>query len=126
MIETLAIALPLITIGFFVWFFLRSRRPRKGKTAKVDERTRQERAVWAWAKVVSSSQEPVNTYRMARVMLDLEVHMPGNPAYQVKTTWLVDQEALAFIEEGKEISLKADPLGPEHIYPNGSWAKLIE
>jgi hypothetical protein len=76
--------------------------------------------------VVSSSQEPVNTYRMARVMLDLEVHMPGNPAYQVKTTWLVDQEALAFIEEGKEISLKADPLGPEHIYPNGSWAKLIE
>jgi hypothetical protein len=126
MIETLAIALPLITIGFFVWFFLRSRRPHKGKTAKVDDRTRQERAVWAWAKVVSSSQEPVNTYRMARVMLDLEVHMPGNPAYQVKTTWLVDQEALAFIEEGKEISLKADPLGPEHIYPNGSWAKLIE
>jgi hypothetical protein len=126
MIETLAIALPLITIGFFVWFFLRSRRPRKGKIAKVDERTRQERAVWAWAKVVSSSQEPVNTYRMARVALDLEVHMPGNPAYQVKTTWLVDQEALAFIEEGKEISLKADPLGPEHVYPNGSWAKLIE
>ena len=125
MIETLAIALPLITIAFFLWFFMRTRRPRKGKNAKVDDRTRQERAVWAWAKVVSSSQEPVNTYRMARVTLDLEVHMPGNPAYQVKTTWLVDQEALAFIEEGKEISLKADPLGPEHVYPNGSWAKLI-
>ena len=126
MIETLAIALPLITIAFFLWYFMRTRRPRKGKNAKVDDRTRQERAVWAWAKVVSSSQEPVNTYRMARVTLDLEVHMPGNPAYQVKTTWLVDQEALAFIEEGKEISLKADPLGPEHVYPNGSWAKLIE
>ena len=94
MIETLAIALPLITIAFFLWFFMRTRRPRKGKNAKVDDRTRQERAVWAWAKVVSSSQEPVNTYRMARVTLDLEVHMPGNPAYQVKTTWLVDQEAV--------------------------------
>jgi flagellar basal body-associated protein FliL len=126
MIETLAIILPLVTIGFFVWFFIRSRRPRKAKKAKVDENTRQERAVWAWAKVLSADLGPVNSYRMARVALQLEVHMPGTAAYEVKTTWLVDQEAMASVETGKEISLKADPLGPEHVYPSGSWAKLIE
>jgi hypothetical protein len=82
--------------------------------------------VWAWAKVLASDPGPVNSYRMARVVLQLEVHMPGNAAYAVKTTWLVDQEALASVETGKEISLKADPQGPEHVYPNGSWAKLIE
>ena len=124
--EILFIAMPLITIGLIVWLFFRIRRRRKPKLANVDDRTRQERAVWAWAKILSSSQEPVNTYRMARVELQLEVHMPGNPAYQVKTTWLVDQDSLAYIEEGKEISLKVDPLGLEHIYPNGSWAKLVE
>ena len=124
--EILFIAMPLITVGLIVWLFLRLRRQRNPKPVKVDDRTRQERAVWAWAKILSSSQEPVNTFRMARVELQLEVHMPGNPAYQVKTTWLVDQDSLAYIEEGKEISLKVDPLGPQYVYPNGSWAKLIE
>ena len=123
--EFLLIALPILTIVVFVWYFLRLRRSRKPKKEKVDDRTRQERAVWAWAKILLSSQEPVNTYHVARVDLQLEVHMPGNPAYQVKTTWLVDQEALAYIQEGQEISLKVDPLGPEHVYPNGSWAKLV-
>jgi hypothetical protein len=124
--EFLLIAMPVLTIVAFGWYFLRMRRSRKPKSTKVDGRTRQERAVWAWAKVLSSSQEPVNTYHMARVALQLEIHMPGNPAYQAKTTWLVDQEALGYVEEGKEISLKVDPLGLEYIYPNGSWAKLIE
>ncbi len=63
---------------------------------------------------------------MARVELKLEVHMPGTPAYQAKTTWLVEQESLASIEEGKEISLKVDPLAPQYVYPNGAWAKLLE
>ena len=125
MIEWLAIILPLLTIALFTWLFLRSRRPRKPKTAKDDDRTRQERAVWAWAKILSSSQGPVSTFHMARVELELEVHMPGTPAYQAKTTWLVDQEALTYVEEGKEITLKVDPLGPQYIYPNGSWAKPL-
>jgi hypothetical protein len=126
MIDILAFALPVLTIGFFVWFFLRMRRPRKQKTAKDDHRTRQERAVWAWAKILASSQGPVNTFHMVRVEMQLEVHMPGNPPYQAKTIWLVEQEALASIEEGKEISLKVDPLGPQYIYPNGAWAKFVE
>jgi hypothetical protein len=126
MAEILAIVIPLLTIGVAIWFITRMRRPRKPKTAKDDHRTRQERAVWAWAKIISSSQGPVNTFRMARVELQLEVHMPGTQAYRASTTWLVEQDALASVEEGKEISLKVDPLGPQYVYPNGSWAKFLE
>jgi hypothetical protein len=126
MTELLAIILPVLTVGFFAWFFIRMRRPRKPKPTKDDHRTRQERAVWAWAKILSSSQGQVNTFRMARVEMQLEVHMPGTPAYQAKTTWLVEQEALESVEEGKEISLKVDPLGQQYVYPNGAWAKYLE
>ena len=126
MIDIVAFALPLLTIGFFIWFFLRMRRPRKSKTAKDDPTTRQERAVWAWAKILSSSQGAINTFRMARVEMTLEIHMPGSPAYQAKVTWLVEQDALASIEEGKEVALKVDPQGPQFVYPNGTWAKSLE
>jgi hypothetical protein len=126
MIDIVVFALPILTIGFFIWFFLRMRRPRKSKTSKDDPTTRQERAVWAWAKILSSSQGAINTFRMARVEMKLEVHMPGSPAYQTKTTWLVEQDALASVKEGKEIALKVDPLGPQYVYPNGTWAKFLE
>jgi hypothetical protein len=126
MIDIVAFALPILTIGFLVWFFLRMRAPRKSKKAKEDPTTRQERAVWAWAKILSSSQEAVNTFRMARVEMKLEVHMPGTPAYQANATWLIEQDSLASVEEGKEIALKVDPLGPQHVYPNGTWAKSLE
>ncbi|MGD0749939.1 MAG: hypothetical protein ABSA23_00885 [Anaerolineales bacterium] len=126
MIDIVAFALPILTIGFFVWFFLRMRAPRKSKTAKDDPAIRLERAVWAWAKILSSSQGAVNSFRMARVEMNLEVHMPGSPAYQVKANWLVEQDALGSIEEGKEIALKVDPLGPQHVFPNGTWAKSLE
>jgi hypothetical protein len=121
----LAISLPVLTIGFFVWFFLRTRK-RKPKVTKDDDHTRLERAVWAWANILSSTQEPVNTFHMARVTLQLEVHMPGTPAYQVSTIWLVEQESLAAVEVGKEISLKVDPLDPKYVYPSGGWAKFVE
>jgi hypothetical protein len=121
-----AISLPVITIVFFVWFFIRMRRPRKSKVNKDDHHTRQERAVWAWATILSSTQEPVNTFRMARVTLQLEIHMPGTPVYQANTTWLVEQESLAAVEQGKEISLKVDPLDPKYVYPSGGWAKFVE
>ncbi|MGB8214799.1 MAG: hypothetical protein WCE68_14680 [Anaerolineales bacterium] len=124
--ELFALALPVLTIGFFIWFFLHQRRPRKPKAAKTDHNTRQLRAVWAWAKILSSSQGPLNTFRMARVELQLEVHLPGTSPYQAKTTWLVEQDALASVEAGKEIALKVDPQGPQYVYPNGAWAKFVE
>lgn len=126
MINIIIFALPILTIGLFAWFFVRTRRPRKSKKGKEEPGTRQERAVWAWAKILSSSQGAVNSFRMARVEMKLEVHMPGSPAYQAGVTWLVEQDSLPSIEEGKEISLKVDPLGPQHVYPNGTWAKSLE
>ena len=126
MIDIVAFALPILTIGFFIWFFLRMRRPKKSKTAREDPATRMDRAVWAWAKVLSASQGALNTYRMAKVEMNLEVHLPGSPAYPAKVTWLVEQDALEAVQEGKEIALKVDPQGPQHIYPNGTWAKSLE
>jgi hypothetical protein len=126
MAETLAIVLPLLTIGLTIWFISRIRRQRKPKNLKVDERTRQERAVWAWGNILSSDQGPVSSFGVARVEMQLEVHLPGSPVYPAKVTWLVDKESLAFVEVGKELALKVDPQGPKYIYPNGSWAKSVE
>jgi hypothetical protein len=126
MTNIVAFALPVLTIVFLVWFFLRMRAARKPKNAKDDPATRQERAVWAWAKILSSSHGAVNSFQMARVEMKLEVHMPGTPAYQVDATWLVEQDALASMEAGKEIALKVDPLGSQHVFPNGTWAKSLE
>ncbi len=124
--EIIVVVLPLLTIALLIWFLTRMRRQRNPKKAKVDERTRQERAVWAWANILKSTQGPVSSFGVSKVEMELEVHLPGTPAYPAKVTWLVDRESLGFVEMGKELSLKVDPLGPEHIYPNGSWAKPME
>jgi hypothetical protein len=122
--EILLFVLPLLTIVLAAWFFWRSRR-RKPKKEKVDDTTRQERAVWAWAKIISSNQGPVSSFGVSKVEMELDVHLPGTPPYPAKITWLVDKESLGFVEMGQELSLKVDPLGPDHIFPNGSWAKPI-
>ena len=126
MAEILAIVIPLISIILTIWFINRMRKGRKPKNAKVDEHTRQERAVWAWANIISATRGPVSSFGVSRVEMQLEVHLPGSPVYPAKVTWLVDKESMAFVEAGKEITLKVDPLGPQHIYPNGSWAKAVE
>ena len=126
MANFLVFGLPILIGIIFVWYLLRMRQKRKSKNVKEEPSTRQERAVWAWAKILSSSQGALNTFRMARVEMELEVHMPGSPAYQAKAIWLVEQEALASVEEGKEIALKVDPLGPQYVYLNGTWAKSLE
>ncbi len=118
--------LPLILFGVVIWFLLRMRRPRKRKPEKADHHTRQERAVWSWARIVSATNGRPDAGNRVRVEMQLEVHTPGSEAYQGRTTWLVEQDALAYVEEGKEISVKVDPLGPEYIYPNGPWAKYVE
>ena len=123
--DVLAIALPLLTILLVIWFLTRMRKGRKSKKEKVDDHTRQERAVWAWANILKSTQGPVSSFGVSKVELELQVHLPGTPPYPATVTWLVDKESLGFVETGKELSLKVDPLGPEHIYPNGSWAKPL-
>ncbi|MBN2387434.1 MAG: hypothetical protein JXB85_10465 [Anaerolineales bacterium] len=116
----------LAIVGVVLWAVLRQRRGRKKKAEKVDHRTRRERAVWAWAMVVKADAGPVDAGGRARVNLELEVHMPGTPVYTALVSWLVEQEGLAYVETGKEISVRADPQGPEFIYPDGSWARFVE
>ena len=119
--------LSLVTVVIVVvWALTAGRRRRKPKVVKVDLNTRRDRAVWAWAKVLTSTVGTLNLADQARVELTLEVHLPGTPAYQVTTTWLVDREALGFVETGKDVNLKVDPQGPEYVFPNGPWAQRVE
>jgi hypothetical protein len=126
MSETIAFLLPVLVMAFALWIFLRARRPKKPNPKKVDIGTRQDRAVWAWATILSVNKGAVNTFHMSRVEMELEVHLPGSPAYQAKTTWQVEQDSLDSLEPGKELSLKVDPIDPKYIFPNGNWAKLAE
>lgn len=96
------------------------------KAPKADHRTRQDRAVWAWAKVLSARPGPVSALKVARVEMDLEVHLPGSEPYPAATAWLVDAEALEYVEVGKEVPAKIDPAEPQYVYPNGRWAKFAE
>jgi len=121
----LAIFIPLL-MGLLVYLLARSRSGSKMKAAKVDHQTWRERAVWGWAKVLGAANTPVDASGRARVALTLEVHTPGTPAYTAKATWLVEPDALGYVEVGREISLKVDPLDLRYVYPNGSWAKVEE
>lgn len=119
-IELVTIA---ILVGVTIWVFMRMTRSSK-KKPKDSLTTRQDRAVWAWARVVTASHPEPGLGGMVRVTMDLEVHLPGTPPYPVTTTWLVEKDALNYVETGKEVPLKVDPLAPEYIFPNGSWAQL--
>ena len=88
-----------------IWFIARMRRGRKPKKEKVDEHTRQERAVWAWANILSSNQGTLSSFGVARVEMQLEVHLPGNPVYPAKVTWLVDKDSLPKNVEQTHLSL---------------------
>jgi hypothetical protein len=121
----LAIFLPLL-MGVFVFVLARNRTRRKTKPAKVDHQSWRERAVWGWATVVNAVRTPVDSAGRARVELTLEVHTPGTPAYTATATWLVEREGLGYVEAGKELSLKVDPLDLRYVYPNGSWAQAEE
>jgi hypothetical protein len=125
-VDIAGIIVVLFSVGVAVWVLVRVRRNARPKKGKVDQQTRMERAVWAWARILSSTRGTAGLGGMVRVTMELEVHLAGTDPYQVKTTWLVEQESLTYVEAGKETPLKVDPLGPEHVYPNGSWAKFVE
>ncbi len=126
MIGVFEILLPILMLGLIIWLFLRSRRSRKPKAVKDTHRTRQDRAVWAWAKVLNAQRGLTDSGNRVHVEMQLEVHFPGSQPYHATTTWLVEPESLAYVEAGKEISLKVDPLDPQYVYPNGPWAKFAE
>ncbi len=121
--NTIELGAIAILVGVTIWVFMRMTRSSK-KKPKDTIATRQDRAVWAWARVINTSQGTPGLGGMVRVTMDLEVHLPGTPPYPVSTTWLVEQDALGYVETGKEVPLKVDPQAPEFIFPNGSWAHL--
>ncbi len=124
--EFFSVIIPILFIVVvMVVFTLRSRK-NKPKPEKVDHRTRQDRAVWAWTKVLTSERGPVGLAGMVRVNVKLEVHLRGEAPYEAETLWLVEEEALGYVEVGKEVPVKVDPTAPQFIYPHGSWAKFVE
>jgi len=126
MINTFGMIMAVIMVGAAIWFMLQMRRTSGKKKIKESPQVHRERAVWAWARVVTSSHGTTGLGGMLRVNLELDVHLPGTPHYTATTTWLVEQEALEYVETGKEISLKVDPQDLKYIYPNGPWAKVLE
>jgi hypothetical protein len=125
MIDIFGIILAIVMVGSAIWVLVRMRRTSGKKKTKDTSQMRRERAVWAWARVVTSTHGTAGLGGMVRVTLELEVHLPGTPPFTATTTWLVEQEALAYVETGKEISLKVDPQDLKYIYPNGPWAKEV-
>jgi len=125
LIDIFGIILAITMVGTAVWVLVRMRRFSGKKKTKDDPQTHRERAVWAWARIVTSIQGAAGLGGMVQVALELEVHLPGTPMYAATTTWLVEQEALEYVGREKEISLKVDPQDLKYIYPNGSWAKEV-
>jgi hypothetical protein len=126
MIDLSGIILAVVMLGITAYVLFLMNRNAKKKKIKDSPQAHRERAVWAWARIASSNHGAAGLGGMVRVTLELEVHLPGTAQYTATTTWLVEQEMLKYMEAGKEISLKADPLDTKYIYPNGSWAKVVE
>ena len=123
----LYIIVPVMLIGIAIlWINIRAGNQGKRKKVKKDHRARQEHAVWAWTTVISSKSGPVSGAGFAHVEMELEVHLPGSKPYMATTTWLVEAEALSYVETGKEVPVRIDPEDPKYIYPNGPWAKYVE
>ena len=114
------ILLVLAVVGTAIWATVRMRQMRKSNASRL------ERAVWAWAKIINSTSETTASGNWAHVALELEVHAPGTQVCIAKTNWLVERESLEYVEAGKEISVKADPLDPRYVFPNGPWARFEE
>jgi len=126
MAESFGIIMTIVMLGTAIWVLVRMRRMSGQKKAKDSPQSHFERAVWAWARIASSTHGTAGPGGMLRVVLELDVHLPGTPHFNATTTWLVEQEMLEYVEKGKEISLKVDPQALKYIYPNGSWARIVE
>ena len=81
---------------------------------------REARAVWTGATVVTVDKPKIDRYGMRKLKVDLrlEVESPSGEKYQVKTSWLVDEDMMPQIQPGASLSVKIDAEDPETIYPN--------
>jgi hypothetical protein len=124
MVDIAGTLLVIVTVAAAVFIMVRHRSQTRKKKSHESLQTRQERAVWAWARVLSCSPGIEGLAGTIRTQLELEVHLPGSEAYRATITWLVDKEALGYVETGKELSVKVDPLATGFIFSSGPWAKF--
>jgi heme/copper-type cytochrome/quinol oxidase subunit 2 len=124
--ELFSIVAPILFIVVILVIFTLRSRKNKPKAEKVDHHTRRDRAVWAWTKLLASERSPESLAGMVRVKMKLEVHLRGEAPYEADTTWLVEEEALGYVEVGKEVPVKVDPTAPQFVYPQASWARFVE
>jgi hypothetical protein len=113
-----------LIFGFAWYLLLRNRNKKKPK--KEDHDTRQSRAVWARAVVISSEVGAPGITGLLRTTIKFEVHLPGSEPYQQQAVWLVEQSALEYIQPGKDVSVKIDRENPQYVYPHGTWATFSQ
>jgi len=126
----LLVALALV-IGAAVVYILYKTRQRRDETAHqqmlaMEERLR--KASWASAVVIASNSMAarVSSSDKVRVTLELNVVPPEGEPYPVKTTWGVDPDYLKMLRPGETVLVKIDPFDGMRVYPNESWAQLLE
>jgi hypothetical protein len=125
MYDNLLPLFPILLIFAAAWYFL-LRKPKTKKPVKEDHATRQGRAVWARAVVLSSEVGAQGMTGLSRVSIKFEVHLPGADPYMGQAVWLVEQSALEYVQAGKDVSVKIDRENPQYIYPHGSWATYAQ
>jgi hypothetical protein len=85
-----------------------------------DFRTRQKRAVWGGATIVSVRRAILaeDARGKEKIDLTLQVQPPNGESYSAHATWYADLSALAELVAGASVSIKIDATDPKIIYPN--------
>jgi len=101
------------------------RRAEQAHREQGERELRRRGGVWAGATVVILRRpiELAQAHSRALGELRLLVHPPSGQDYPALVSWLVELHALDQVQPGQELSIKIDPLDPQVIYPNVSWAR---
>ena len=118
------ILIPVTVIAFLVirmnhnqWLYLQSRVPEFDGSPL--------HGLEAEASVISKKETlPPNADDIAKVNLQVEIHLPGKAPYQISTCWLVEINSLDQVMPGKKLPVKVDPKKPMRVFPNVPWARL--
>ena len=120
------ILIPAILVGIFIIRMNRNqlRLLRSKQPGKTEFENGPRDALEAEAQVVSRNDTISPEARgIAKVDLQVEVHLRGQAAYQVTTTWLVEEKSLELLTPGKNVPVKVDPKKQQRVFPNVPWAR---
>jgi len=118
--------LPILLIGFFIFRFTRKQVDKVVSRQK----TLDDSAVWLRdsaplkAEVIHKSETISPEARgIAKVDLDLKIHLPNSLPVEAKTCWLVEIPSLTQLEPGQSVLVKFDPQKPQRVFPAVPWAR---